>query len=123
MGYQMPIVCKEIYLPVNDDFISTGVTYAQYKEKYGIDLDDIFGHSVDDNIVTITFKEKAKIYLVLEKNTYSMFPRVAPINAVYNNGDGDVIICSYTLDPDTGDVTAAYGLIIRDDKTIGYFEL
>ena len=67
-----------------------------------------------------TFKEKAKIYLVLEKNTYSMFPRVAPINAVYNNGDGDVIICSYTLDPDTGDVTAAYGLIIRDDKTIGY---
>ena len=35
MGYQMPIVCKEVVLP-----FANGDTVDGYKEKYGIDIND-----------------------------------------------------------------------------------
>ena len=60
MGYKMPIVCKEIYLPVP----SSGTTFEEYKEKYGIDLnfDEFFVY--DELNDTSYFKSNYKFFLV-----------------------------------------------------------
>ena len=34
MGYSMPIVCKELYLPISEN--DNGLSLKDYKDKYGI---------------------------------------------------------------------------------------
>lgn len=42
MGYNTPIVVKEVYLPCDEPWLSGGKTFEDYKKEYGIDLEDIF---------------------------------------------------------------------------------
>ena len=66
MSYKTPNVVKEIYLPFegNDD----SLTIPQYKEKYGIDLSEIFdvklGESVNGDTLPYSLKTISKLYLI-----------------------------------------------------------
>ena len=42
MGYEIPLVCKEVYLPLDDTFLRDGPSLEVYKKKYGIDLREVF---------------------------------------------------------------------------------
>lgn len=58
MGYQMPNVIKEIYLPIN---FGDNLTIEEYKAKYGIDLKKFI--FLENNIIYIKFG-LFKVYLV-----------------------------------------------------------
>lgn len=62
MGYQMPIVVKEIYLPVPYHDMSL----EEYKEKFGIDLNEIlyFGDITNGNIELKPDYKYSKVYLL-----------------------------------------------------------
>lgn len=72
MGYKMPIVCKEIYLPLDYDWIfehagekSFADFSADYKAEYGVDLHDLFKlRKNDDNLYVLDIKTPSKIYSV-----------------------------------------------------------
>lgn len=72
MGYETPLVVKEVYLPLEYDFIfnnnlSFGEFAKLYKEKYGIDLHDIFELVSDGNsnpAYFVRLKFPCKIYVV-----------------------------------------------------------
>ena len=59
MGYKMPIVCKELYLPV--PYVS--MTIKQYKEAYGIDLTPWI--KLEDGNIRLIFPKNTKVYVVL----------------------------------------------------------
>ena len=59
MGYQMPNVVKEVYLPFkgNDE----DITPQEYKERYGIDLYEVFNI---DQLGNLLVKSFTKLYIV-----------------------------------------------------------
>lgn len=61
MGYKMPIVCKEVYLPVDTD--GAKLTFEQYKEKTGIDLHDVFDFVFNNGYIEVSVKGMQKVYL------------------------------------------------------------
>lgn len=67
MGYQMPNVYKEIYLPIspNDD-----LSISEYKEKYGVDLRE---------------------YLTLEDDTLHFYAKNTKVHVVYVDFDESLI--------------------------------
>lgn len=67
MGYKMPIVCKEIYLPVEPSFLANEPTIKEYNEHYGLDLLSILNvvYSAENNNVRFIEPEYTKINLVL----------------------------------------------------------
>lgn len=98
MGYEMPIVCKEINLPIaNGD----NLTIEEYKNKYGIDL---------------------KPYLRLERSgEIKFFVPNAKINVVVLNMDETLAgnyIPSAVFDPSPVMVTGAYESGVKDATTI-----
>ena len=52
-GYKMPIVCKEVILPLEkgDD-----LTIEQYKEKYGIDIREVMDITISGSQIVIYLK-------------------------------------------------------------------
>ena len=58
MGYKMPIVCKELYLPMPDK----SMTLKEYKSCYGVDLTPFI--KLEDNYITLNFPFFTKLYLV-----------------------------------------------------------
>lgn len=59
MGYSMPIVCKELYLPIAQD---DELNLDEYKDKYGIDLSK-YVH-INGPEIAIRFPILYKVYLV-----------------------------------------------------------
>ena len=66
----MPIVCKEVFLPLDYDFIynyreETFKVFAEkYRDEYGVDLHDIFELKTVDKQYYIHQKNYSKIYAV-----------------------------------------------------------
>ena len=60
MGYNMPIVSREIHLPIED---GDDLNLKQYKEKYGIDLAQ-FITLKDDGYIYVDFPLYAKVFVV-----------------------------------------------------------
>ena len=60
MGYQMPIVCKELYLPIP----STEATLQEYKDLYGIDLRDFIELDEDAGYILFKIPYATKTFLV-----------------------------------------------------------
>ena len=74
MGYKMPIVCKDMYIPIEDgDFLS----FDEYKAKYGIDLKQYFEF---DSNGTILFNppKYIKMYLVSSTSFSGLFMSILP---------------------------------------------
>lgn len=65
MGYQMPNVVKEIFLPFFGD-IGEEYTLEEYRELTGIDLYEVFNVNIDD--AEISFKSCAKIYVLIQNS-------------------------------------------------------
>lgn len=59
MGYKMPLVVKDVYLPFDDD--DDGITPDEYEKKYGIRLEEIFKYDSDTSVVSIT---PCKLYII-----------------------------------------------------------
>lgn len=62
MSYKTQLVVKEVYLPI--DRSDDGITIEQYKEKYGIDLYDVF---------IINKKEGKNDYDILPKSFFKIY--------------------------------------------------
>lgn len=67
MGYQMPIVCKEVYLPVDQNFLTNNPTVEEYNERYGLDLLSIVKpvYDADNSLLYVKERPYTKIYLVI----------------------------------------------------------
>ena len=67
MGYQMPIVCKEVYLPCDPQFLANSPTVEEYNQHYGIDLLSIVKPVYNEELNSCEIFERpyTKIYLVL----------------------------------------------------------
>lgn len=90
MGYKMPNIVKEIYLPIPGDW----KTLEEYKEEYGIDLREFI--RLDSNAIYFNFGN-AKVYLVLTEEY---------INQVGSNFSRVVPITYYTIKAKAGDAGA-----------------
>lgn len=71
MAYEMPLVCKEVYLPVDGLFIRyhEGETFGDfsisYKKEYGIDLHEIFKLINKDGDFHMELRYPCKLYSVI----------------------------------------------------------
>ena len=63
MGYKMPLVTKEIYLPLSDGELVDGITLEEYQEKYGIDLKPFIKLDTFNKTISCDFGF-SKIYIV-----------------------------------------------------------
>lgn len=77
MGYQVPNIEKEIYLPLDTDFIyehdhTTFKNFAElYKKEYGIDLHDLFElKQNDDNEFYVILKTPYKLFTYSISDAY-----------------------------------------------------
>ena len=115
MGYKMPNVVKEIYLPINPDEDGAGLTIEQYKEKYGIDLKELFVFNTRD--FQVKCNKIAKLYVVnIGVSSGSDFSslisnKVIPVTYFKHSTDGEVTSTRIGVyDPDEGEVV---GIIIH----------
>lgn len=100
MAYQTPIVCKEVYIPVDLD--DDGMTLDEYKQKYGIDLNDFF--SFDSGGITLkTEAKRSKLFIVSEYGVY-------PLITLDNNGDLEIGAYHKHI-PDASDLITSEGFI------------
>lgn len=65
MGYQMPIVCKEVYLPINSAHLGDSIaTIDEYKREYGVDLKSLFDWKQNGNVPHLA--QPVKIFVVFD---------------------------------------------------------
>lgn len=107
MGYSMPIVCKELYLPITPD-VDDGITLKKYKEKYGIDLKELLGITIlpsgQDYTMAISLPKLTKVYVVSLKNPLSeamqyvipVMGGVNKLNQQYESQDGTYVLGTYS---------------------------
>lgn len=84
MGFKMPIVCKELYLPIprHDENLSL----LQYKEKYGIDLTPFIDVGIiNDKGLAFKAPKNTKIYLVAPENFAEDYDGNLPLVSAPNN--------------------------------------
>ena len=113
MGYSMPIVCKELYIPIPTTLES--LTLTEYKDKYGIDLSNYI--VLNEGYISLEFPLYTKVFLVsYAKNT--SISNVAFPNKEgeqqYVSGSFDGILELYVTNDEYG-----YGLhleISQDDE-------
>lgn len=114
MGYQMPNVVQEIYL--SSDLSAEWVTFTEYKNKFGIDLDEILG--IDGG--AFLCKKLAKYYLI-SLSYGSGLPKVGAPNQ-FNWSDGDNEYPALIFNDK--DVNYAYGLVFNfEEKEVRGFTL
>lgn len=89
MGYKMPIVCKEIYLPFK---YQEKISFVEYKEKYGIDLHNYLVGDEDMGISLVPQKEFTKIFIVLDASDAGYGKFVEPIAFLLNNSKQVIVI-------------------------------
>lgn len=77
MGYKMPNVVKEIYLPIPRVAGKDSLTPAEYKEIFGLDLYDVF--YVNNGLWS---KDFAKLYIVDRDGLSNGFSKVSPIVSI-----------------------------------------
>lgn len=98
MGYQMPIVCKEIYLPVDANFLTNNPTVEEYNERYGLDLLSIVKPVYDADNSALFVKERpyTKIYLMIRNYGAGSINCVRMANSpLYLSPDSPTFDCSY----------------------------
>lgn len=78
MSYKTPIVCKDVYLPIDYDWMGTvsEFTFDEYKERYGIDLSDIF---IFNSVEDVRLKPFIKAYFVIVSDLDLFSGKVIPI--------------------------------------------
>ena len=62
MGYKMPIVCKELYLPC---YTGNPISLDEYKKRSGIDLKEYIFLS-DSGTIDFKIPDNTKIYIVAQ---------------------------------------------------------
>lgn len=67
MGYEMPIVVKDVYIPLYEQ---SSISKEDYRKLTGIDLDDIFVYDAD-NYGGVVLKPLIKLWLVNMDFVYS----------------------------------------------------
>lgn len=110
MGYKMPIVCQEVYLP-----FERGDTLANYKEKYGIDINDYI--SVENgSIYAKDLKKPTKIFVVADARAQTYGITVTPLKFMIVGGETEtfqVIDINVTRD-ESGNIYS--GLYVTYDE-------
>ena len=121
----MPIVCKEVYLPVNYDFISNNAVdifgnFAElYKQEYGIDLHDLFELKKNaDNNYYIHQKNTSKIYAVgFKEGVYNEYDNLAMPAIVQTRATVDstsnLIVIGLCTRIEGGALIGGYGFRLR----------
>ena len=111
MGYEIPNVVKEVYLPVSD-----AINVESYKETYGIDLSDIFGK------IGEPYKDLSniKIYLIAE---YAYPYVVCPASFKYTDDDTSLFVyCSVIQyqDGESRKIHMGFEITMSNSKIVGY---
>ena len=115
MGFKNPIVCKEVYLPCDID--EEGLSFKQYKNKFGIDIEKIFDINFDEHSVATITNNFTKIYLVGNYYAFNvgMLTRIIDVSDEANPHKFRIM---------TGDDDYGFGIDIHiDTKTIKHFEI
>lgn len=115
MGYETPNVVKTIIIPFHD--IDNGLTFEEYKNKYGIDLEEVFEISFSAEVVNI-FKRKNCIYYVSYEDI--IYPMLLTTVA---DGSLSGIVCNPSYVYDNEKYVMSVYFQINADKTITYREL
>lgn len=114
MGYQMPIVCKEVYLPFESERAyedDDSYSVAEYKEKFGIDLNEIF--DVDTNGYVFP-KAPVKLYVVLVSvEGLSNYNLAQPVCTITKQEDTGLVDFNGLYAQFTFQVTVENGVITR----------
>lgn len=104
MGYKMPIVCKEIYIPcLKEDDAS--MTLDEYKDKYGLDLKQFI--VLYGSAIYFEFPLYAKVYLVsLERwadiSNVSMINNITSQEWIEGDDDGFTSFMFTDIDKEHG---------------------
>ena len=114
MGYKMPIVCKEIYLPI----LTNNTSLEEYKEMYGINLKEFI--RIRNNEIQIVFPHFTKVFLVYnQEDTYPNISKVGMPNRVgvvqYSAGSSAAHTQIIYEDHEEG---YGFGLIFEVDKDL-----
>ena len=103
MGYQTPIVCKEMYLSIED---GDSLTFDGYKNKYGIDLKEYVKFDESGDLLYIP-PLNTKVYAVSSTPFSSIYMSIIPafgyiINSSYEYGASDAVTTIGSYDSDDG---------------------
>jgi len=91
MGYVNPNVVKEIYLPVHTS--DQNISLEVYKEKYGIDLHDIFEFKLKEvnAFIPVLKQMNVKLYFVFEDDAGAGYTESnGKVGMLYTNTETDV---------------------------------
>lgn len=111
MSYKNFQVCKEVYIPIKEGDV---ITLDEYKEKYGIDLNDYFNFSETKSEMTLKTHFNYPFKLNFVELTTN---RVIPIMP-YEEGDIKGFIFNYIFDTDTSISAYSYLSWNYSDKTL-----
>ena len=116
-GYKMPIVCRDAYIPIFEDY--DALTLEQYKELSGIDLEKLLELTISSNSINVRFKANVRYYLLpigeSFKNGYTepcvLVPNLIDYQSYIAGSQDGYFHLAYFND---GDII--FGLSIRIDK-------
>lgn len=105
MGYEMPIVCKDLYLPIEDD---DSLSFDEYKAKYGIDLKQYFKLVNNDADIMYNPPKYTKVYCVSSTSFTGMFMSIMPafgssMDTSHSHGVSDALTIIGSFDGAEGD--------------------
>ena len=82
MGYKMPIVCKDLYIPIS--FNDSALTLREYKEKYGIDLSQYLEVDTNSDEIHLLLPKFTKVYIVYVDDDH--IPEVSSVSSIKQIG-------------------------------------
>lgn len=127
MGYKMPIVCKDVIIPLDSN--DNDITLDGYKEKYGIDLREFFEFDANSDTITFSLNRKNTIKLYVYFVNYS-YP-ASPLELIndYTNSRTLIALGEKTLNQEADIPNAiTYSSLIgfywdHTTQTLKYYEL
>lgn len=98
MGYKMPIVCKDVILPISLE--DAGLTLEEYKNKYGIDLKEF----IVLNPINKCIEFKDGNYKLLIRNIADdsgvrlpvFIPSLKSVNYISESHNAELFLCDLT---------------------------
>ena len=114
MAYKTPIVCKEIYLTIEEN---DSLTLAEYESKYGIDLRPFL--KVESKYIRFFFEGYVKAYVVdISEDTTQLWNNGAPsrVNPLIEQR-------FVAWEEGVDDMDVSYGVKTPDDDVLGGIRL
>lgn len=104
-----------IVLPIPDDEYS----WEDYKEEYGIDLDEVF--VIIEGAIHLRYTGKP-LYISDVLHTFNFIPQVTPVIMGDPGVDNTSLILPHGFQLSAGAISGFDGIIVTANRTINYYD-